>query len=353
MPKKHQDGIAAEPSHCHLAPLSRITCLHHLLASPISIIKQRRCRIIAFGVILLDMCTPDRWSLPLHVTRQRQKGRVCGLLTDLVITKSSCMSTGFKPETPGKDAPQTSFQQAIAAVAVPPIPITAFEPQMLTFPNIRRAIVKTSDFMVLNLAAIETAVLTRHDFDQLVGFKAELLLPDINNLHFVYPDQTHLHLINKITLEAQSLPSIGFYSQQIIMPIVEFPEPLTTSLYRPLSMQTLCYCFGSENQSHFSGTSMINVDFTNQTANVREIDLRDNDMHSLRGSMAFQISNRTNSFLDESATMMLRLDQHGESSWDTRVIGAFQNPETPVINGQFIATSTADEAMMIGHFTSQ
>ena len=98
---------------------------------------------------------------------------------------------------------------------------------------------------------------------------------------------------------------------------------------------------------------MIYVDFTNQTANVREIDLRDNDMHSLRGNMAFQISNRTNSFLDESATMMLRLDQHGESSWDTRVIGAFQNPETPVINGQFIATSTADEAMMIGHFTSQ
>lgn len=241
----------------------------------------------------------------------------------------------------------------MAAVAVPPMPNTAFEPQMLTFPNIGRAIVKTSDFMVLDLPAVETAVLTRHDFNQLVGFKAELLLPDINNLHFVYPDQTHLHSINKITLEAQSLPSIGFYSQQIIMPIVEFLEPLTTSLYRPLSMQTLCYCFGSENPSRFSGTGMINVDFTNQTANVREIDLRDNNMHSLRGNMAFQISNRTNSFLDESAIMMLRLDQHGESSWDTRVIGAFQNPETPVINGQFIATSTADEAMMIGHFTSQ
>ena len=98
---------------------------------------------------------------------------------------------------------------------------------------------------------------------------------------------------------------------------------------------------------------MINVDFTNQTANVRKIDLHDNDMHNLRGSMTFQISNRANSFLDESATMTLRLDQHGESSWVTRVIGAFQNPETPSINGQFIATSTADEAMMIGHFISQ
>ena len=72
--------------------------------------------------------------------------------------------------------------------------------------------------------------------------------------------------------------------------------------------------FESERSSRFSGTGMINVDFTTQTANVREIDLRDNDMHSLRGSMAFQISNRTNSFLNENTTMMLRLDQQSENS---------------------------------------
>ena len=98
---------------------------------------------------------------------------------------------------------------------------------------------------------------------------------------------------------------------------------------------------------------MINVDSTNQTANVREIDLHDNDMHNLRGSMTFQISNRTNSFLDKSAIMMPRLDQHGENSWYTRLIGAVQTHETPVINGQFIATSNTGEATMIGHFTSQ
>ena len=241
----------------------------------------------------------------------------------------------------------------MAAVAVSPLPNTALEPQMLTFPNIGCAIAGTPDFMALDLPAVETAVLARHDFNQLVGFKAELLLPDINQLHFIYPDQTHLRSINKITLEAQSLPSIDFYSQQTIMPILQFPEPLTISLYRPLSIQTLCYCFGSENPSRFSGTGMINMDFTNQTANVREIDLNDNNMHNLRGSMTFQISNRTNNFSDESAIMMLRLDQHGENSWDTRVIGAVQTPETPVINGQFIATSNTDEAMMIGHFTSQ
>jgi hypothetical protein len=282
------------------------------LALPIGIIKSHRRRIIApndtFGLFFGYVRAPDRWSMPLHVTQRRQKGRVCGLLTALIITTSSCMSTGLKPETPSSPARKTSFQHAMVAVAVPPLPNTALEPQMLTFPNIGRAIAGTPDFMALDLPAVETAVLARHDFNQLVGFKAELLLPDINQLYFIYPDQTHLHSINKITLEAQSLPSIGFYSQQSIIPIVQFPEPLTTSLYRPLSMKTLYYCFGSENPSRFSGTGMINVDFTNQTANVREIDLHDNDMHNLRGNMTFQISNRTNIFLDESAIMMLQLD---------------------------------------------
>ena len=75
----------------------------------------------------------------------------------------------------------------MAAVAVPTMPIAVYELQMPNFLNIGRAIVKTSDFMVLDLAMVETAVSKRHDFDQLVGFKAELLLTDINNLHFVYP----------------------------------------------------------------------------------------------------------------------------------------------------------------------
>jgi len=83
------------------------------------------------------------------------------------------------------------------------------------------------------------------------------------------------------------LPHIGYYLQQIIMPIVHFLEPLATSLYRPVAMKTLCYCFGFKSPSCFSGTSMINVDFASQTADVREIDLRDDDMHSLHGIMAF------------------------------------------------------------------
>ena len=140
------------------------------------------------------------------------------------------MSTGFKLETPSSPARKTSFQHTLAAVAVPPLPNTAFEPQMLTFPNIGRAIAGTHDFMALDLPAVETAVLTRHDFNQLVGFKAELLLTDNNNLYFVHPDQIHLQSINKITRREQSLPSTSLYSQQIIMPIVQFPEPLTTSL---------------------------------------------------------------------------------------------------------------------------
>jgi hypothetical protein len=186
------------------------------LPLPIGITKSHRRRIIApndtFGLFFVYVRALDRCSLPLHVTLRRQKGRVCGLLTALIITTSSRISTGLKLETPSSPR-KTSFQHTMAAVAVPPLPNTALEPQMLNFPNIRRAIAGTPDFMALDLLAVETAVLARHDFNQLVGFKAELLLPDINQLYFIYPDQTHLHSINKITLEAQSLPSIGFYSQ--------------------------------------------------------------------------------------------------------------------------------------------
>jgi hypothetical protein len=35
------------------------------------------------------------------------------------------------------------------------------------------------------------------------------------------------------------------------------------------------------------------------------------------------------------------------------VIGAFQTPKTPMISSQLIANSTADEAMMVGYFTSE
>jgi hypothetical protein len=139
----------------------------------------------------------------------------------------------------------------MAAAVFPPMPIAVYDLQMRNFPNIRSAIVKTFDLMALGLAMVATAVSKRHDFDQLVGFKAELLLPDVNNLHFVYPEQSHLQSMTKITLEEQSLPSIGFYSQQTIMPIAQFSEPLITSIYRPLAIQTLCYCFGSESPSPF------------------------------------------------------------------------------------------------------
>jgi hypothetical protein len=138
--------------------------------------------------------------------------------------------------------------------------------------------------------------------------------------------------------------------------IIKSHHPLAPSSNTAAELRQIIllgYAFGSESPFRFSGSGMINLDFTHQTANVREIDLRDNDMHSLRGSMTFQISNRTNNFLDESAIMRLRLDQHGENSWDTRAIGAFQTPETPEISGQFIATSNTDEAMMIGQFTSE
>ena len=43
------------------------------------------------------MCMPpDRWSLLVHMTWQHQNGLVCGFLTALITTTSSCISIGFK-----------------------------------------------------------------------------------------------------------------------------------------------------------------------------------------------------------------------------------------------------------------
>jgi hypothetical protein len=79
---------------------------------------------------------------------------------------------------------------------------------MRNFPNIGRSIVKTPDFMALDLAKVETAVSKFQDFDQAVSFKAELLLPNINNLYLIRPNQNHLQSITKIKLEKQSLSAI-------------------------------------------------------------------------------------------------------------------------------------------------
>ena len=176
---------------------------------------------------------------------RHQKGLGCGLLTALLTVTSSCMFADFQTEIVDKGTPENNLQQAMAAVAVPPMPISVYDLQMRNFPNIRRSIVKTFDFMALDLAKVETAVSKFHNFDELIGFKVEVQFPDINNLYFIHPDQTHLQSITKITFKEQSLPPIGFYTQQIIMRIVHFLEPLTTSLYRPLAMKMICCCFGS------------------------------------------------------------------------------------------------------------
>lgn len=119
------------------------------------------------------------------------------------------MFADFQTEMAGRDTPKTTLQKAMEAVAVTPKPIAVYDPQIRNFPNIGRSIVKTSDFMALDLAKVETAVSKLHDFGQLSSFKAELLLPDINNLYFIHPCQTHIQSLTKITLEEQSLSPIG------------------------------------------------------------------------------------------------------------------------------------------------
>jgi hypothetical protein len=297
------------------------------------------------------MSTFDRWSLLFHMILRHQNGLSCGHLIALIIAASGCMIADVRPEMPDKGIPKIILQQAMPALTIPP---AAHEHQMFNFPNIGHSIFKTHpNLMASDLVKANMAVSASPDFDQLIGFRAELLLPDIKNLHFFYPDQTRLKALSQTKFEEYFSSSIGLHSQQTIIPIVEFSKPLTTSLNRPLAMQMLCYCFETESPSNFAGKGIINVDFTGQTAFVREIDLRDDDMHSLRGSMAFQISNSANSFLDESAIMTLRLNKQRENSWDTRVIGAFHAPNAPHVSAQFIAMSGEDEAMMIGQFTSK
>ena len=60
----------------------------------------------------------------------------------------------------------------MVAVAAPPMPIAVYDLQIRNFPNIGRSIVKTSNFMALDLAKVQTTVSKLHDFDQLVGFNA-------------------------------------------------------------------------------------------------------------------------------------------------------------------------------------
>ena len=135
------------------------------------------------------------------MTWRHQKGLGCGLLAALVIVTSSWIFADFQTEMVGRCTTETTLQKAMAAVAVPPMLIAAYDLQMRNSPNIGRSIVKTSNFMKLDLAKVKTAVSKLHDFDQLIGFKVELSLPEINNLYFIHPDQTRLQSTTKIALE--------------------------------------------------------------------------------------------------------------------------------------------------------
>ena len=115
----------------------------------------------------------------------------------------------------------------MAAAAVPAVLIAVYDLQMRNFPNIGRSMVRTPDFITLDLAKVKTAVAKFCNFDLPIDFKAEFLLPDINNLYVIRPKQTRLLLITKIKFEKQSLSPTGLSSQQAIMPIVHFLEPMT------------------------------------------------------------------------------------------------------------------------------
>lgn len=96
---------------------------------------------------------------------RHQKELRCGFSNALAIVTSSCVFIDFQTEMSGKGTPEITLQKAMATVATPAIPIAVYDLQMRNSWNIGRSIVKTSDFMALDLAKVETAVLELHDFD--------------------------------------------------------------------------------------------------------------------------------------------------------------------------------------------
>ena len=248
---------------------------------------------------------------------------------------------GAKNRPPHIGGPLVMPPLANTSLAIPLMPTDAYDIQTPFPSGLERAVAPPPTKPVFDLPA----------FNHLVGFKTALLLPHVTMIGFFQPEQMPMRPTTKIAHEDYFLPEFGSYSLQTIMPITRFTNPLGTRLYRRLTIQTLCDCFADGTPSPFYGSGVINIDFTAQTAHIGEIDLQDKNQHSLRGRMEFRINNQINSFTDDNAQLLLRLDNQAAQRWDAAVIGAFQTPAASVIHGHFAAQSAANEASLIGRFT--
>lgn len=89
---------------------------------------------------------------------------------------------------------------------------------------------------------------------------------------------------------------------------------MVTSLTHAIELSLLCQCFDDGNIARFSGGGLIDIDFTVETAQIREINLED------------------------------------RQQWGGTVKGAFQTSLKTLINGHFTDQTDSGDASMTGRF---
>ncbi|MGA0947621.1 MAG: hypothetical protein ACO3SH_04250 [Candidatus Puniceispirillaceae bacterium] len=187
-------------------------------------------------------------------------------------------------------------------------------------------------------------------FNELVGIETGLFLPNLVTTYFIAPRRLQFDQSITPFYDDKNLPSLGYYSLQTIIPTATFTKPMVTSLTHAIELSVLCHCFDDGDIARFSGGGLIDIDFTAETAQIREINLEDGQQHSLQGTINFRVSNEINSFEDDDAQIWMRLNENIGQQWGGTVKGAFQTSLETLVNGHFTAQKDSGDASMIGRF---
>jgi len=151
-------------------------------------------------------------------------------------------------------------------------------------------------------------------FNELVGIETGLFLPNLVTTYFIAPRRLQFDQSITPFYDDKNLPSLGYYSLQTIIPTATFTKPMVTSLTHAIELSVLCHCFDDGDIARFSGGGLIDIDFTAETAQIREINLEDGQQ------------------------------------WGGTVKGAFQTSLETLVNGHFTAQKDSGDASMIGRF---
>jgi hypothetical protein len=200
-----------------------------------------------------------------------------------------------------------SFAETMTILLLVPSPI-AFDGndlQLPSIPGVDQAIIPLSSGTNFDRPA----------FDELVGIETGLFLPNIVTTHSLVPSQLKFDHAIKPLHNDRTLSSLGYCDLQTIIPTLKFTKPVTASLSNAIELNELCHCFDDGQIACFLGSGLIDIDFTAETAQIREINLEDGQQHSLQGNVNFRISNEINSFEDDDTQIWLRLNKEVGQEW--------------------------------------